>query len=92
MQIDLNITFPRIPCYSRWIQVHCILYMCIDADNPIGIVLTLDVMDVAGEHQSDIDHHIYKVRLDTEGRTIGSEKAHSKLVCLSIYRSNPLPT
>ena len=33
-------------------------------------VLTLDVMDVSGEHQSDIDHDVFKVRLDVQGRPI----------------------
>ncbi|KAI9102549.1 endoplasmic reticulum vesicle transporter-domain-containing protein [Phlyctochytrium arcticum] len=37
-------------------------------------LLTIDVMDVAGEHQNDIESTIYKVRLDEQGRHIEAEK------------------
>ncbi|KAL1925789.1 uncharacterized protein VTP21DRAFT_672 [Calcarisporiella thermophila] len=36
--------------------------------------LSLDVMDASGEHQENYDHHVYKVRLDPEGRPIVAEK------------------
>ncbi|KAI8800756.1 endoplasmic reticulum vesicle transporter-domain-containing protein [Cladochytrium replicatum] len=52
MQINMNITFPRVPCY----------------------LLSVDVMDVAGEHQNDILHDMFKVRLDNAGRAITKEK------------------
>ncbi|KAF9113020.1 hypothetical protein BGX27_002372 [Mortierella sp. AM989] len=38
-------------------------------------VLTLDVMDVAGEHQSDITHSVYKVQLSPDGTEIKREKS-----------------
>ncbi|KAF9403851.1 hypothetical protein BGX21_009217 [Mortierella sp. AD011] len=37
-------------------------------------VLTLDVMDVAGAHQSDVLHSIYKVRLAQDGTEIKRER------------------
>ncbi|KAF9585715.1 Endoplasmic reticulum-Golgi intermediate compartment protein 3 [Lunasporangiospora selenospora] len=37
-------------------------------------ILTLDVMDVAGEHQSDITHSVYKVQLAPDGTEIRREK------------------
>jgi hypothetical protein len=40
--------------------------------------LTLDVMDVAGEHQSDISHSVYKVQLSPDGSEIKRERAPSK--------------
>ncbi|RKO97708.1 hypothetical protein CXG81DRAFT_15256 [Caulochytrium protostelioides] len=43
--ININATFPHIPCY----------------------LLSIDVMDVAGEHQNDIDHSMLKTRLDPAG-------------------------
>ncbi|KAJ3116014.1 hypothetical protein HDU96_010662 [Phlyctochytrium bullatum] len=52
MTINLNITFPRIPCF----------------------LLSIDVMDVAGEHQNDVDHSIIKARLDPFGKLIEEEK------------------
>ncbi|KAG0226440.1 Endoplasmic reticulum-Golgi intermediate compartment protein 3 [Actinomortierella wolfii] len=39
-------------------------------------ILTLDVMDVAGEHQTDITHSVFKVQLSPDGREIKSEKTH----------------
>ncbi len=42
------------------------------------IVLTLDVMDVAGEHQSHVTHSIYKVQLAPDGTEIKREKTASK--------------
>ncbi|KAJ3207623.1 hypothetical protein HDU67_007355 [Dinochytrium kinnereticum] len=53
MNINLNITFPRIPCF----------------------LLSIDVMDVAGEHQNDVDHSIIKARLDQMGNLIHMEKS-----------------
>ncbi|KAF9417751.1 Endoplasmic reticulum-Golgi intermediate compartment protein 3 [Podila epigama] len=37
-------------------------------------ILTLDVMDVAGEHQADITHSVYKVQLAPDGTEIKREK------------------
>ncbi|KAF9433486.1 Endoplasmic reticulum-Golgi intermediate compartment protein 3, partial [Entomortierella beljakovae] len=37
-------------------------------------VLTLDAMDAAGEHQSDIVHSIYKIQLSPDGSEIAREK------------------
>lgn len=39
------------------------------------IVLSVDVMDVAGEHQNDVAATIYKVRLDEKGAKIEADKA-----------------
>lgn len=51
MTINMNITFPHIPCY----------------------LLSVDVMDVSGEQQNDIEHDVYKTRLDVNGNVIESE-------------------
>ena len=56
MQINLNMTFPKIPCF----------------------LLSIDVMDVAGEHQNGgkisvfnvADHLMHKTRLDPQGNVI----------------------
>ncbi|KAF9384259.1 hypothetical protein CPB97_005815 [Podila verticillata] len=37
-------------------------------------ILTLDVMDVAGEHQADITHSVFKVQLAPDGTEIKREK------------------
>ncbi|KAG0378767.1 hypothetical protein BGX24_002861 [Mortierella sp. AD032] len=38
-------------------------------------ILTLDVMDVAGDHQSDISHSVYKVQLSPDGSEVKRERA-----------------
>jgi len=38
-------------------------------------VLSVDVMDIAGETQNDLAHDIYKTRLDSNGNQIHVEKA-----------------
>lgn len=43
--VDLNMTFPRVPCY----------------------LLSLDLMDISGEHQNDVAHDMAKTRLDPKG-------------------------
>nr|CAG8510755.1 4765_t:CDS:2 [Entrophospora candida] len=53
LTININITFPHVPCY----------------------LLSVDVMDIAGETQNDLDHDIYKTRLDSDGNLIHVEKA-----------------
>jgi len=45
LNVRLNVTFPRVPCY----------------------LLSLDVMDISGESQTDISHNIVKTRLTEKG-------------------------
>ena len=46
----------------------------------VATVLTLDVMDVAGEHQSDISHSVFKVQLSPDGSEIRRERSPSKSI------------
>ncbi|KAI9315741.1 ERGIC and golgi 3 [Dichotomocladium elegans] len=52
MNIQFNITFPKMPCH----------------------MLSLDIMDDSGEHISDYTHDVYKVRLDSMGVKIDTQK------------------
>jgi len=45
LTVNMNVTFPRVPCY----------------------LLSLDVMDISGETQTDISHNIVKTRLTEKG-------------------------
>ncbi|CAB4378986.1 DUF1692-domain-containing protein [Rhizophagus irregularis] len=54
LEININITFPHVPCY----------------------LLSVDVMDIAGETHNDLVHDIYKTRLDPDGNEIHIEKTH----------------
>ncbi|CAG8519296.1 7769_t:CDS:2 [Paraglomus brasilianum] len=51
LTINVNITFPKIPCY----------------------LLSVDVLDAAGEVHNDLAHEVHKTRLDTSGAIIGVE-------------------
>ncbi|GAA5962260.1 hypothetical protein JCM3765_004723 [Sporobolomyces pararoseus] len=46
--VNLNVTFPRVPCY----------------------LLSVDIMDISGEHQNDVNHDLLKTRISQEGKTI----------------------
>lgn len=41
--------------------------------------LTLDAMDVSGDHQLDIVHNVFKKRLDSRGRVVESAKREKEL-------------
>lgn len=45
------------------------------------VVLSMDVMDISGEHQTDLEHDITKTRLSADGRTIESSKSGRKSTC-----------
>lgn len=36
--------------------------------------VSVDAMDLSGEHQLDVDHNIYKKRLGPDGKAIAIEK------------------
>ncbi|PCH39941.1 ER-derived vesicles protein ERV46 [Wolfiporia cocos MD-104 SS10] len=50
LNVRMNVTFPRVPCY----------------------LLSLDVMDISGETQSDITHNIRKTRLNEKGEPLSA--------------------
>ncbi|KAH8825204.1 endoplasmic reticulum-derived transport vesicle ERV46 [Flagelloscypha sp. PMI_526] len=48
LTVNMNVTFPRVPCY----------------------LLSVDVMDISGETQTDISHNVLKRRLDVHGTPV----------------------
>ncbi|GAA6003348.1 retrograde cargo receptor ERV46 [Rhodotorula paludigena] len=46
--VNLNISFPRVPCY----------------------LLSVDIMDISGEHQNDVHHDLFKTRISADGKFI----------------------
>ncbi|GAA5938031.1 retrograde cargo receptor ERV46 [Sporobolomyces koalae] len=46
--VNLNVTFPRVPCY----------------------LLSVDIMDISGEHQNDVNHDLLKTRISESGKPI----------------------
>ena len=48
LSVDVDITFPRVPCY----------------------LLSIDVMDISGEHLDDIKHDVKRTRLNHSGEVV----------------------
>ncbi len=52
-------------------------------------VLSLDIMDISGEHQVDIAHDIVKTRINKDGRVVEALKGgsgYSQNCCLTAMR------
>ncbi len=56
LTVNMNVTFPRVPCY----------------------LLSLDVMDISGEHVNDIQHDIERTRVSHDGKVITVGKKNLK--------------
>lgn len=82
LTVNMNVTFPRVPCYCEYTfiprsgagavfpgRTRRTLYLLCAADRIAHVlsVLSLDVMDISGETQSDITHNILKTRMDERG-------------------------
>ncbi|KAL8279228.1 hypothetical protein RQP46_008265 [Phenoliferia psychrophenolica] len=50
--VNLNVSFPRVPCY----------------------LLSVDIMDISGEHQNDVNHDMSKTRLSKDGVAVEAPK------------------
>lgn len=50
--------------------------------------VTLDAMDVSGESQTDVTHHLYKTRLDSDGKVIENQMVKVSLQPLKLNASN----
>jgi hypothetical protein len=48
------------------------------------LVLSLDVMDISGEHQTDLEHDITKTRLSKDGRVLEVTKSGREYCALQI--------
>jgi hypothetical protein len=82
--IDMDITFPRVPCYRECLSASTWSCESTPAADPAEAstltptltftVLSLDVMDISGEHQTDLTHEITKTRLSPEGRQLETLK------------------
>ncbi|KAI8923702.1 endoplasmic reticulum vesicle transporter-domain-containing protein [Entophlyctis helioformis] len=74
MSININVTFPHIPCY----------------------LLSIDVMDVAGEHQNNLPHSMHKTRLDQMGnvldKSLGELGANSTIAPDAASRNKTMDT
>jgi len=55
--VNLNVTFPRVPCY----------------------LLSVDIMDISGEHQNDVNHDLSKTRLNPDGSVVSDSPQGKEL-------------
>ena len=65
--IEMDITFPKVPCYREWLYILGSNSLMILLRS---LVLSLDVIDISGEHQMDLEHDISKTRVSKEGRDL----------------------
>lgn len=56
LAVNVDITFPRVPCY----------------------LLSIDIMDISGEHLDDVKQDIKRTRVDHNGRIISEAKGGLK--------------
>jgi hypothetical protein len=83
LKINFDVTFPHISC-SRTANIYAIciarlenvLFLVRASPIPalsaiLHTVLTIDVMDVSGSHQEDVEHTVLKKRIDSHGNLIG---------------------
>ena len=74
--IEMDVTFPRVPCYRKLSWTIGTRNVAEDA------VLSLDVMDISGEHQSDLEHDMVKTRLSKDGAELETLKDGRKLMSI----------
>jgi hypothetical protein len=74
LDINFNMTFPKLPCFCKFCENDNSSYYKQHLNSHVAssyeIVVSLDVMDAAGEHQVDVLHNIYRTRLDPFGSMI----------------------
>lgn len=75
IQINLDFIIPRISCDCKTKCVHVGKLCC-----NFLLVLALDAMDSSGEQHLEINHNIYKRRLDLEGKPIEEPKKEDIII------------
>ncbi|PNJ57587.1 ERGIC3 isoform 10, partial [Pongo abelii] len=69
LKINIDVLFPHMPC--AWSPYLSLIFLLPD--------LSIDAMDVAGEQQLDVEHNLFKQRLDKDGIPVSSEAERHEL-------------
>lgn len=94
LKINIDIIFPHMPCACKFsflkklqtdeVSMLIITYVN-DKDLHLLFLLadlSIDAMDVAGEQQLDVEHNLFKQRLDKELKPVTQEaEKHGKSWC-----------
>lgn len=77
--VDMDIFFPRVPCYCESV------FLEYGASADRHAVLSLDIMDISGERQMDLQHDITKTRINKDGQVVAVIKngRESSLPCVA---------
>uniref|UniRef100_A0A8C1C5G3 Endoplasmic reticulum-Golgi intermediate compartment protein n=1 Tax=Cyprinus carpio carpio TaxID=630221 RepID=A0A8C1C5G3_CYPCA len=76
LRINIDVLFPHMPCACNLCRLQCQAnchVICLHFCNFVFLDLSIDAMDVAGEQQLDVEHNLFKQRLDKEGKPVTSE-------------------
>ncbi|KAK2109895.1 Endoplasmic reticulum-Golgi intermediate compartment protein 3 [Saguinus oedipus] len=69
LKINIDVLFPHMPCACEYLTMGS-QYLSLTFLLPD---LSIDAMDVAGEQQLDVEHNLFKQRLDKDGIPVSSE-------------------
>lgn len=86
LKINLDLYIPTISCSCKYDFVYLLkeeLLNCL-----IGVDLSLDAMDSAGDQHLHIDHDIFKRRLDLDGHPIDEAKKEEIITSTTIKKEN----
>uniref|UniRef100_A0A3P9ADG5 Endoplasmic reticulum-Golgi intermediate compartment protein n=1 Tax=Esox lucius TaxID=8010 RepID=A0A3P9ADG5_ESOLU len=86
LKINIDVTFPNMPCACKYaIKPICLNIVTARLKYMAFVTpscpqdLSIDAMDVAGEQQLDVEHNLFKQRLDKDGNPVTTEaEKHGK--------------
>jgi hypothetical protein len=67
LRINMDVVFHSLPCSCKRPSLGDFFRRCID---DLSSDLSVDAMDISGEHQLDVDHNIFKKRIAPNGRPV----------------------